>query len=78
MGWGVGGRARRGKVGKEVLSRIDSPAEERSRRRRRRARVDDGEVRGGVTGRGLITRRVAVCRWKLLERSGATHGRVTA
>ena len=50
MGWGVGRRARRGKVGKKGLSRIESPVEERSRRRRRRARVDDGEVRGGVVG----------------------------
>ena len=34
MGWGVGGWARRGKVGKEVLSRIESSAEEKLEDRR--------------------------------------------
>ena len=69
MGWGVGGRARRGKVGhgwacKEVLSRIESSAEEKLEERR------------GAAGPGLIARsavdRTAVGRWSA---AGGQHTR---
>ena len=60
MGWGVGGRARRGKVGN--VGHDYGLVQQRE---------EEGEERRGVAAPGLIAR-VTVCLWS----GGVTHGRV--